>query len=116
MPLGIAQMSALASASGLMVFVSFLCCRTTIKSSFISRDYENLRIGGKQYEFMCCSYSDEQRGMLLNESGAVKVGGCLGKISNEEKLYVRTLQNINPDDYLAVTGPGGTVDLFRRIK
>lgn len=110
-----AQMSTLASATGLMVFISYLCCRSTMRSCSISNDFETLWIGNKGYEFMCCTYSDAQRGRLLNKKCPIKAGEYIGKIA-DEKLYVRALQHVDTEEYLAVTGAGGTVDLFKRIK
>ncbi len=114
------MMSKLARVSvvGVGTILTALTARLLHRSGFhrftISNDMETIWFGNKRYEFMCYTYSDDQRGAVLNKKYPVKAGACIGKIDCEN-LYIRELKNVNREEYLAVTGDGDSVDIFKRI-
>ena len=106
------------SVVGVGTVLTAITARLLHRSRFyrytISNDMETIWFGNKRYEFMCYTYSDDQRGAILNRKRPIKPGACIGRI-DRENLYIRELKNINRDEYLAVTGDGDSVDIFKRI-
>lgn len=79
----------------------------------ISGDYETICYGGKLYAFLCCTYSDRQRGELLGRARPVRPGAAIGRIRGEG-VSLCALKSVCEEEYLAVR-EGGTVDIYQRI-
>lgn len=97
----------------LMIAFAKLLGRLRVPDCTISGDYETIRYGGRLYTFLCCTYSDRQRGELLGHPRPVKPGAPIGRICDED-VSLCALCNVCEEEYLAIR-EGGTVDIYQRI-
>ena len=97
----------------LMLAVAKLFGRLGLPGCTISGDYETICYNGRLYTFLCCTYSDRQRGELLGCAHPVRPGAAIDRIYGEG-VALCELRNVCEEEYLAIR-EGGTVDIYQRI-
>jgi hypothetical protein len=97
----------------LFVICAKFFSRLRLPGCTISGDYETINYGGRLYTFLCCTYSDRQRGELLGHPYPVRPGASIGRICSES-VFLCALRDVCEEEYLAIR-EGGTVDIYQRI-